>query len=257
MLAAMAALALGLLIPSGVSAQTGCCRLLCVDTTDASNLGCVASVSGACTQQLCDTYCATLGGCAVFSFNECGAGSVPASCTGAVNPPIYACFPDPCVTVTPTVTETAEPSPTQTASATATATATVDTPTATATGTATATPIPTGACCAQGTECRIATEADCDGAGDRYAGDGTTCDPNACLATLTPTGSATPTATRTRVPDGGNCVEPADCRSLRCIEGVCQPNPSRAPTASTATLAIGLAMLIVLGAIGLARIGRG
>jgi len=40
-------------------------------------------------------------------------------------------------------------------------------------------PTPTGACCVD-EDCSIATEADCDGAGGVYQGDGTTCSPNPC-----------------------------------------------------------------------------
>jgi len=74
-------------------------------------------------------------------------------------------------------------------------------------------------------------------------------------ATATVTFTTTPsvTPTKTRVPNGGSCMLPSDCESLKCVDGTCAPNLSPAPATSANGLALGLAMLIALGGIGLWR----
>jgi hypothetical protein len=42
---------------------------------------------------------------------------------------------------------------------------------------------PTGACCFPSGDCLVGTQADCEGAGGRYAGDGVACDPDPCGST--------------------------------------------------------------------------
>src|SRR5262249_7249338 len=76
--------------------------------------------------------------------------------------------------------------------------------------------------------------------------------------TLTGTSTTTPTITPTRtpVPNGGSCATPAECQSLNCINGICEPPNSPAPAASPTGLAIGIGILIALGALGLWRMRR-
>jgi hypothetical protein len=78
-------------------------------------------------------------------------------------------------------------------------------------------------------------------------------------ATATPgPGSPIPTntlvsGTPTLVPNGGRCVTSADCKEANCFNGICL---SQVPAASTSGLAIGLGVLIALGAIGMRRVAR-
>src|SRR6185295_18738183 len=83
-------------------------------------------------------------------------------------------------------------------------------------------------------------------------------------ATVTRTGTKTNTATttptvtptNTPVPNGGSCTTPADCQSLNCVNGICEPPASPAPTASTNGLAVAVAILVGLGAIAMWRSRR-
>lgn len=74
--------------------------------------------------------------------------------------------------------------------------------------------------------------------------------------TVTPTVTPSVTPTVTRVPNGGSCMTPAECASLNCVNGVCAGFVSPAPAVSSNGLAIGLAILIGLGAVGLWRMQR-
>ena len=88
-------------------------------------------------------------------------------------------------------------------------------------------------------------------------------------ATRTATSSATPT--NTRIPNGGGCATPSQCQSGFCVDGVCcdtlctqqgficnGPTPgvcaaaaAKAPAMSRGGLLIGLAVLILVGAVAL------
>ncbi|MDX2165870.1 MAG: hypothetical protein SF182_02360 [Deltaproteobacteria bacterium] len=80
-----------------------------------------------------------------------------------------------------------------------------------------------------------------------------------------------------KVPDGGSCLDPADCVSGNCVndvccdtacngpeqqcnlpgsEGICTSTAAPAPAASPAGLVIALALLISVGAIAMLRRGR-
>jgi hypothetical protein len=73
--------------------------------------------------------------------------------------------------------------------------------------------------------------------------------------TVTPTTTPTLTPTNTRVPDGGSCTTSSECASGRCVDGVCT-RVNATPTMSPNGLAIALALLIGLGAVGLWRLRR-
>jgi len=49
-------------------------------------------------------------------------------------------------------------------------------------------------------------------------------------------------------------MTPADCASLNCVNGICEPNLAPAPATSTSGLAVALAILIGLGALGTWRL---
>jgi hypothetical protein len=109
-------------------------------------------------------------------------------------------------------------------------------------------------CCLinNGMDCAVATQLDCEPNG-MFVPNGD-CQQNACV-TNTPNPTPTLTPTNTRVPDGGSCMTSAECASLSCVDGVCQPLVSPAPATSGYALAAGLVILIGLGAVAMRRIG--
>lgn len=106
--------------------------------------------------------------------------------------------------------------------------------------------LPTGCCELSANQCIETTQAACDDAGGTFTADAACADDNACA-------QHTPTAipTRTPAPNGGACIEHADCASRNCVNGICA---SQVPAISTPGMAIGLAILIALGALGTWRI---
>jgi hypothetical protein len=139
-------------------------------------------------------------------------------------------------TATGTHTATATRTATGTATATSTATATA-TATRTATGTVTATSTTTATASASVT----ATATD------------------TATATRTATGTATATSTATAttgtpVPEGGACMETAQCEPpLSCIDGVCTRTPAPAPALTPGLLIVALGLLAAIAAVGVWR----
>lgn len=230
-------LAVGIVAPDALLAQGGCCRVLC---SDPAGDNCLIAGSSTCTQSLCDTACADDGGCFLFDFDPCPEGSVIDTCPSVSGELTFSCD-EMCLTHTPTP----EATPTASSTATATDTPTVtETPTATPSQTPTSTPTVVGACCNDEDQCRIAQQVACADAGDEYQGDGTTCEPNPCLATFTPTSTptstptqtptatATATSTDTPAPDGASCTGPSDCISGNCVDDVCCNEPCDQPMES-------------------------
>jgi hypothetical protein len=64
----------------------------------------------------------------------------------------------------------------------------------------------------------------------------------------------TPTPTP-RVPNGGFCDEPSDCRSANCVDNVCAP-VLPVPAASGRGIAVALLALAAIGGLALVRRGR-
>ncbi len=134
--------------------------------------------------------------------------------------------------------------------------------------------VPAGCCIQtiqQATSCSVVTPEECAQAGGEFtlnagcSGASGPCVPlptstptvtptATATATVTPTTSVTPTRTPTGVPDGGECMTSSQCASLVCANGVCVS--ASAPAVSPNGMAIVLAALFGLGAIGLWRMRR-
>jgi hypothetical protein len=72
--------------------------------------------------------------------------------------------------------------------------------------------------------------------------------------TPTTTVTATQTPTATPVPEGGMCVETAQCEvPFSCIDGVCSAIPALAPTLQPLSVIAGLGLLAAIAALGLRR----
>ena len=78
-------------------------------------------------------------------------------------------------------------------------------------------------CVGSGAPCSELTEAQCQSANGTFAGNGTSCAEGACDDTPTPTATATstPTHTPTRIPQGGECTDAAECATDFCEQGYC------------------------------------
>ena len=109
-----------------------------------------------CAMSLCDTVCASQGGCAEGIFNSelCPPGQVAAGCDASCLPLCGTPTPSSTPTSTPTDTPTHTPTSTPTNTPTATPTFTpTHTPTNTPTATPTNTPVPIGGACSTPAQC--------------------------------------------------------------------------------------------------------
>jgi len=85
-----------------------------------------------------------------------------------------------------------------------------------------------------------------------------TCTASTPTATATATGTATATSTATPtatlVPEGGACMETAQCEPpLSCIDEVCTGNPAPAPTLTPVLLFVVVMLLAAIAAVGVWR----
>ena len=76
-----------------------------------------------------------------------------------------------------------------------------------------------------------------------------------CVApTATGTATSTATPTATPVPEGGACMETAQCeRPLSCIDEVCTRIPAPAPALTPVLLIVALGLLAAIAAVGVWR----
>jgi hypothetical protein len=167
-----------------------------------------------------------------------------------------AATPTPTETATGTHTATATRTATGTATATSTATATASaTRTATRTATATSTATDTGTATRTATGTVTATSTTTATASASVTATAT----DTATATRTATGTATATSTATAttgtpVPEGGACMETAQCEPpLSCIDGVCTRTPAPAPALTPGLLIVALGLLAAIAAVGVWR----
>jgi hypothetical protein len=175
-----------------------------------------------------------------------------------------------CVSPTPSSTPTNTPSATPSSTPTQTPTQTfTSTGTATRTNTATSTRTGTNTATATGTATRTNTATRT--ATNTNTATRTATNTGTVTRTSTATATTSATPTQTKIPNGGECVTPSQCRSDFCVDGVCcnnacttpgficnGPTPgicamaaAAAPTLSAMGLLVGLGALTLVAALAL------
>ena len=102
--------------------------------------------------------------------------------------------------------------------------------------------------CAVATEnvCAVGVFAGCD------SGCNAICNPPPATPSQTPTATSTGTPTGTPVPNGGSCMDTAQCApGLVCVNNIC--SPTGAPASSPRGLAIAAGLLALIAAFALRR----